>query len=308
VATALAIPFESVLAGLSNTRPAFGRAEVVALSSARDRNGSAGAARELRILLVKNPAGANEVLRTLALEPGEHDLLGVLNDQIADGRGRVVDLDADFELLAGRARRFTCSGTRAAELATRIKYAGVDVERIVVEPDLRRALDAAAASQAETQAPLYALPTYTAMLALRELLVARGELSGRMVVSHASPSPGRDLRAGPTSTQRAVVWHDLECGGYRVDMPAWLELAERAGGPVLDVGAGTGRVSLALARAGHAVTAVDRDQALLDALGQRVAGMDNRDGLCRRADARPRRAQLRAVRDADADDPAARRR
>jgi SAM-dependent methyltransferase len=95
-----------------------------------------------------------------------------------------------------------------------------------------------------------------------------------MVVSHASHSPGRDLRAGPTSTQRAVVWHDLECGGYRVDMPAWLELAERAGGPVLDVGAGTGRVSLALARAGHAVTAVDRDQALLDALGQRVAGMD----------------------------------
>jgi UDP-N-acetylmuramyl tripeptide synthase len=178
LATALAVPFESVLAGLRDTRPAFGRAEVVALSPARDRNGSAGAARELRILLVKNPAGANEVLRTLALEPGEHDLLGVLNDQIADGRDVSWIWDADFELLAGRVRRFTCSGTRAAELATRIKYAGVDVERIVVEPDLRRALDAAAASQGETQAPLYALPTYTAMLALRELLVARGELSG----------------------------------------------------------------------------------------------------------------------------------
>jgi SAM-dependent methyltransferase len=79
---------------------------------------------------------------------------------------------------------------------------------------------------------------------------------------------------GPSAAQRAVVWHDLECGGYRVDLPAWLELAERAGGPVLDVGAGTGRVSLALARAGHAVTAVDRDQALLDALAQRAAGLD----------------------------------
>jgi len=178
LATALAVPFESVLAGLRDTRPAFGRAEVVALSPARDRNGSAGASRELRILLVKNPAGANEVLRTLALEPGEHDLLGVLNDQIADGRDVSWIWDADFELLAGRVRRFTCSGTRAAELATRIKYAGVAVERIVVDPDLRRALDAAAADQAETQAPLYALPTYTAMLALRELLVARGELSG----------------------------------------------------------------------------------------------------------------------------------
>jgi SAM-dependent methyltransferase len=95
-----------------------------------------------------------------------------------------------------------------------------------------------------------------------------------MVVSGASHSPAADLRADPSPPQRAVVWHDLECGGYRVDLPAWLELAERAGGPVLDVGAGTGRVSLALARAGHAVTAVDRDPALLDALAQRAAGMD----------------------------------
>jgi SAM-dependent methyltransferase len=95
-----------------------------------------------------------------------------------------------------------------------------------------------------------------------------------MVVSGASDSPAADLRARPSAPQRAVVWHDLECGGYRVDLPAWLELGERAGGPVLDVGAGTGRVSLALARAGHAVTAVDRDQALLDALAQRAAGMD----------------------------------
>ncbi|HEY2182068.1 MAG TPA: class I SAM-dependent methyltransferase [Solirubrobacteraceae bacterium] len=95
-----------------------------------------------------------------------------------------------------------------------------------------------------------------------------------MVVTGASDSPAADLRTGPSPAQRAVVWHDLECGGYRVDLPAWLELAERAGGPVLDVGAGTGRVSLALARAGHPVTAVDRDQALLDALAQRAAGID----------------------------------
>src|SRR6202035_1419357 len=88
------------------------------------------ARRQLQILLVKNPAGANEVLRTLALEHGEHDLLAVLNDNIADGRDVSWIWDADFELLSGRIRRITCSGTRAAELAVRLKYAGVDTSRI----------------------------------------------------------------------------------------------------------------------------------------------------------------------------------
>ncbi len=80
------------------------------------------------------------MLRTLALEPGEHDLLGVLNDNIADGRDVSWIWDADFELLAGRVRRATCSGTRAAELAVRFKYAGVEPERIHVPPDLAAAL------------------------------------------------------------------------------------------------------------------------------------------------------------------------
>ena len=127
-------------------------------------------------MLVKNPAGANEVLRTLALEPGEHDLLGVLNDSIADGRDVSWIWDADFELLAGRIRRATCSGTRAAELALRLKYAGIDPRASTSQADLSRALREAAAD-APTAAPLYALPTYTAMLELRALLVARGEAS-----------------------------------------------------------------------------------------------------------------------------------
>ncbi len=178
--------FEHILAGLQQTRAAFGRAETIvlrpssngAVPSARSPSAAAAAApRELRILLVKNPAGANEVLRTLALEPGEHDVLGVLNDKIADGRDVSWIWDADFELLAGRIRRFTCSGTRAPELAVRMKYAGVDPARIAIEPDLGAALSLAAADRSDTQTPLYALPTYTAMLSLRELLVARGEAS-----------------------------------------------------------------------------------------------------------------------------------
>jgi lipid II isoglutaminyl synthase (glutamine-hydrolysing) len=82
--------------------------------------------------------------------------------------------DADFELLAGRVRRITCAGTRAAELAVRLKYAGVEPERLVVVPELERALDEAHAARADGDAPLYALPTYTALLQLRELLARRG--------------------------------------------------------------------------------------------------------------------------------------
>ena len=72
----------------------------------------------------------------------------------------------------------------------------------------------------------------------------------------------------------AVIWHDLECGRYRVDLPVWRELADEAGGPVLDVGAGTGRVALDLARAGCEVTALDFDASLLVELGRRAAELD----------------------------------
>jgi len=168
LAVALDIPLPDIVEGLQSTQAAFGRAETVTVDG-----------RETRILLVKNPAGANEVLRTLALEPGRHDLLGVLNDKTADGHDVSWIWDADFELLAGRVRMATCSGTRAAELALRLKYAGIEPERIRVVDDLPRALASAAAERPESGegAPLYALPTYTAMLALRELLVQRGEAS-----------------------------------------------------------------------------------------------------------------------------------
>lgn len=68
----------------------------------------------------------------------------------------------------------------------------------------------------------------------------------------------------------AVVWHDLECGAYRRDIPLWLELAREHGGPILDVGAGTGRITLALAQDGHDVVALDLDAELLAELDQRA--------------------------------------
>ncbi len=69
-----------------------------------------------------------------------------------------------------------------------------------------------------------------------------------------------------------VVWHDVECGSYVEDLPLWRSLAAEYGDPVLDVGAGTGRVTLDLAQAGYRVTALDRDPELLAALTDRAAG------------------------------------
>jgi UDP-N-acetylmuramyl tripeptide synthase len=158
---ALDVPLEEIVAGLGAVAPAFGRAETIDLGG-----------RPTSILLVKNPAGANEVLRTLTLEGRDLDVFGVLNDRTADGRDVSWVWDADWELLAPHVRAMTCSGTRAAELALRMKYAGVPAERLRVIEDLTEGLDAALAGG---EGPLYALPTYTALLELRELLARRGQ-------------------------------------------------------------------------------------------------------------------------------------
>jgi lipid II isoglutaminyl synthase (glutamine-hydrolysing) len=175
LALALGATLDHVAAGLQAVSPAFGRAETLRIDG-----------RELSILLVKNPAGANEVLRTLVLEDGAHDVLAILNDNIADGRDVSWVWDADFEVLAPRVRRATCSGTRAAEMALRLKYAGVPTERIAVEPDLDAGLDRALRAG---DGRLFALPTYTAMLALRDTLVARGAARG----SFAPPAAAREM-------------------------------------------------------------------------------------------------------------------
>jgi lipid II isoglutaminyl synthase (glutamine-hydrolysing) len=165
-ATALSLELgaslEQIAPALEGFEGSFGRVETIAVDG-----------RPVSILLVKNPAGANEVLRTLTLEGTEVDLWLALNDRIADGRDVSWIWDADFELLAGRVRRVACSGTRAEEMALRLKYAGIDAE-IVVERDLAASLDAAVAAGRDDGRPLYALPTYTALLELRDLLADRG--------------------------------------------------------------------------------------------------------------------------------------
>jgi lipid II isoglutaminyl synthase (glutamine-hydrolysing) len=163
VATALELGVAPAIAAeaLERFGGAFGRVETIAIDG-----------RRLSILLVKNPVGANEVLRTLTLEDGALDLWLALNDGIADGRDVSWIWDADFEVLAGRVRRATCSGSRAEEMALRLKYAGLEQRSIVVDRDIGDSLDAAVRDAASGQ--LYALPTYTALLDLRDLLARRG--------------------------------------------------------------------------------------------------------------------------------------
>jgi UDP-N-acetylmuramyl tripeptide synthase len=159
-ALALDVPLATVGEALEGFGGAFGRVETIPVDG-----------RRVSILLIKNPAGANEVLRTLTLEDGKLDMWIALNDRIADGRDVSWIWDADFEVLAGRVRRVTCSGTRAEEMALRLKYAEIGAE-LCVERDLGDSLDAAVAGAAGER--VYALPTYTALLELRDLLTDRG--------------------------------------------------------------------------------------------------------------------------------------
>jgi len=166
----LGVGLEQVRSGLASVRAVFGRVETIAVDGVA-----------LAILLVKNPAGANEILRTLRLEAdraGEPlHLWLALNDRIADGRDVSWIWDADYELLTDHAARITCSGTRAAEMALRLKYAGWPRERIEVVEDIEAALDDALAAAGDDGNRLFALPTYTALIELRTLLAKRGHVA-----------------------------------------------------------------------------------------------------------------------------------
>ena len=156
------ISLERIRQGLEAMRAVFGRVETIDV-----------AGKPVSILLIKNPAGANEVLRTLRLESsnGGIDLWLALNDRIADGRDVSWIWDADFELLADGVRRVVCAGSRAPEMALRLKYAGWPQDAIEVIEPVESSLDEAVS---ETPDRLYALPTYTALLELRTLLAHRG--------------------------------------------------------------------------------------------------------------------------------------
>jgi UDP-N-acetylmuramyl tripeptide synthase len=163
-ALALGVDAASISRALAGFAPVFGRGEQV-------RAGTT----DLSILLMKNPAGANELLRTLSRDPASSlDLLIALNDRQADGRDVSWIWDADFEALGPRVGRVICTGSRAAELALRLKYAEWPVSRIAVDTAIASALDRGIA---EASGRLIVLPTYTALLELHAELALRGLVS-----------------------------------------------------------------------------------------------------------------------------------
>jgi lipid II isoglutaminyl synthase (glutamine-hydrolysing) len=162
LARALGVPLDAIQGGLQGFSAAFGRFERITIGD-----------RALLVLLIKNPAGANEVVRTLVAGGAPSVLLVALNDDIADGRDVSWIWDVDFEPLLGGLERLVASGERAAELALRFKYAGLPGAAIEVVPSLEEALDRGL-ELTPSGAELTALPTYTAMLGLRDLVARRG--------------------------------------------------------------------------------------------------------------------------------------
>ena len=184
------VPVETQLPGLYNVYNALGAA-AAAMTLGVSAGGVADAARtfvapfgriervqlrgrQLTLALIKNPTGANEVLRLITAAPAA-PLLICINDLIADGRDVSWLWDTDFDVLASYPAPILVSGTRALDMAVRLKYAGIAPDRIAVIPEIADALNAVA-DRAAPGDDAYVMPTYTAMLAAREALHTFGAL------------------------------------------------------------------------------------------------------------------------------------
>jgi UDP-N-acetylmuramyl tripeptide synthase len=159
---ALGAQASEIVSGLESTEAAFGRSERIEIGE-----------RKLLLLLIKNPTGANEVVRTIVAAGTPKTLVIALNDGIADGQDVSWIWDVDFEPLLGGLERLVASGGRAAELALRFKYAGFPESRIELVPSPAEALDRGL-ELTDEGGELVVCPTYTAMLELQSVLAERG--------------------------------------------------------------------------------------------------------------------------------------
>jgi len=165
LALTLGVPLDGIADGLQRFSAAFGRFERISIDD-----------RRLLMLLIKNPAGANEIVRTLVEGSTPRVAVIALNDEIADGRDVSWIWDVDFEPLLDGLDTLVATGERAAELALRFAYGGLSRDRIEVVPSLATALDRGLALT-PAGGDLAVLPTYTAMLALRKIIAGRGHVA-----------------------------------------------------------------------------------------------------------------------------------
>jgi lipid II isoglutaminyl synthase (glutamine-hydrolysing) len=167
VAGEAGVALDDVVRGISGFDGAFGRVERIGAGD-----------REAFLLLIKNPVGFNEILRTFITDPDARNVLIAINDNDADGRDVSWLWDVDFEMLADASAEdgretatFTVSGLRAGDMAVRLKYADLPVGPVI--PDRKQAVMAALESTPPGET-LYVLPTYTAMLEIRKALSDMG--------------------------------------------------------------------------------------------------------------------------------------
>ena len=152
IAVASELGIKNIKENLLSFKVAFGRSEVKTLNGKRTL-----------IQLIKNPVGANEVLKTI---DKISNLLIIINDNYADGRDISWLWDAEFEFLKDSKKEIVVSGTRADDMALRLKYAGVPVEKIKIINDIKKAVDYVGKN---SDNDITILPTYTALLKLNKL-------------------------------------------------------------------------------------------------------------------------------------------
>ncbi len=160
----LGVPAQALRQGVESFAAAFGRIERIGVDG-----------RQVFLALVKNPVGLTEVLRMLVLDKAPKHLLIAINDNLADGTDVSWLWDADLELLQGKVATVTVSGTRAEDMQLRLRYAGLDMAQVSLEKDLRAAF-MRALRRVPTGGTLYILPTYTALLQVRQVIDGVGHI------------------------------------------------------------------------------------------------------------------------------------
>ena len=157
LATKMGIPSATIIAAFADYQTVFGRAEKRMVKN-----------KNTIIQLIKNSVGAGEALQTVLDDPNSR-ILFVINDNYADGRDISWLWDVNFEALSTHKNKIVVSGLRAADMALRLKYAGVNADNIILEKDLKKSVEISLANTTESEV-LYILPSYTALLKMQKFL------------------------------------------------------------------------------------------------------------------------------------------